>query len=80
MANNTGIEHQTFNIFFAHRRDANRVKLMKGAAVVFTLFSTVIHDSPACWPSRQIISNSLRGFFQQRPTRYRGTQCIKDPD
>ena len=38
MANNTGIENQTFNIFFVHCRDANRVKLVKGAAVVFTLF------------------------------------------
>ncbi len=47
---------------------------MKAGAIVFTFFGTVIHDNPACCPSRQIISNSFYCQFQARPIHYHGRQ------
>lgn len=67
MANDAGILQQLLDIVFPHRCHAHRVEVVKSLTVVLPFFNTVIHDKPACWPSRQIISNSWRPSFCATP-------------
>ncbi len=66
MANDAGILQESLDIVITHRRHAHRIELVKsgGSSAVF---NTVIHDKPACWPSRQIISNSWRPSLRHTP-------------
>ncbi len=74
MANNSGVTGAgvQYRSHSWRQRGPDRTDERPGGN--FPLFSTVIHDRPACWPSRQIISNSLRASLCATPTRYHGTE------
>ncbi len=45
---------------------------MKAGAIVSRFLRTVIHDNPACCPSRQTFRTVFYCQFQARPTHYHG--------
>mgnify|MGYP002511306902 CR=1 FL=1 len=62
-----GVRHKSFDLCVIIQRDLLGIEVVKSGTKGFPFFSTVIHASPACIPSRISISNSLLSSWRGWP-------------